>query len=51
MKNEARKLWVDGIRLRKQLGDANGLICPRLVDYRAWVLRVLGLAGPKGKLP
>jgi hypothetical protein len=51
MKNEARKFWAEGVRLRKQLGDDNHLICPRLADYLAWAMRVLGLDGPKGKLP
>ena len=51
MKNELRKWFAYGIRSRKELGDNNNFICPKLADFRAWAMRCLVLDGPKGKLP
>lgn len=51
MKNELRKMFSSGLRARKALGDNNGLICPKMADWRAWAMRCLVMDGPKGKLP
>ena len=51
MKNELRRMFADGIRARKALGEGNNLICPKMEDYKAWALRSLSMDGPKGKLP
>ncbi len=51
MNNELRSMFASGLRARKGGGDANGLICPKMAEFRAWAMRSLALDGPKGKLP
>ena len=50
-KNELRQMFACGVRTRKELGDGNNLICPKMGDFLAWAMRALVMDGPKGKLP